>query len=386
MAKDFLQPLIKNVFPAKEGRNSTVGFVTFALEDDCKSALELQEPKIDGTFLNVKIAPDKKIFSKNSHEPAGPQNDPSKNISKNKARLIVRNISFKTDEKSLKSFFSNHGTVVDVNILKKADGKMVGCAFVEFKKVSDATAAIGAANGKQLLGRPIAVDWAVPKEVFAQKKTEFDVKEEDIKEEVDEEEEEESVQAKLETKPEEVSDDENEDSEDGERSDEDEENEEEFQDLEASNNIKENSVNNLSAVSKPHNLATGHDVDEQKTVFIRNISYDTEETDLAALMEENFGPVTFAKLVMDKQMGHPKGTGFVKFRKREHAEKCVEVMLLCFEGDFRSNSSSCCFAGWRGRRRCLPGQPSVSNHDGPEQGRGGTETARESAEGAEGQP
>merc|ERR1711936_639274 len=42
-------------------------------------------------------------------------------------------------------------------------------------------------------------------------------------------------------------------------------------------------------------------------------------------MEDNFGPVIFAKLVMDKQMGHPKGTGFVKFRKREHAEKCVQV-------------------------------------------------------------
>merc|ERR1719186_416326 len=45
---------------------------------------------------------------------------------------------------------------------------MVGCAFVEFKKVGDAGAAIKASNAAQFLGRTIAVDWAVPKEVFKQ--------------------------------------------------------------------------------------------------------------------------------------------------------------------------------------------------------------------------
>merc|ERR1712227_566471 len=74
-----------------------------------------------------------------------------------------------------------------------------------------------------------------------------------------------------------------------------------------------------------HNLKTGHVINEGKTVFIRNISYDSCEEDLGALMEEYFGPVVFAKLVWDKVMGHPKGTGFVKFKKREDAEKCVEV-------------------------------------------------------------
>merc|ERR1719438_49408 len=74
-----------------------------------------------------------------------------------------------------------------------------------------------------------------------------------------------------------------------------------------------------------HNLKTGHDINEGKTVFIRNISYDSCEEDLGALMEDYFGPVVFAKLVWDKVMGHPKGTGFVKFKKREDAEKCVQV-------------------------------------------------------------
>ena len=43
--------------------------------------------------------------------------------------------------------------VVDVNILKKADGRMVGCAFVEFKKVTEATNALKDLNSSQMLGR-----------------------------------------------------------------------------------------------------------------------------------------------------------------------------------------------------------------------------------------
>merc|ERR1719374_99194 len=64
---------------------------------------------------------------------------------------------------------------------------MVGCAFVEFKKVVEATKALKNLNASQFLGRTIAVDWAVPKEVFNNKnldnkieaKVEDDVKEED---------------------------------------------------------------------------------------------------------------------------------------------------------------------------------------------------------------
>ena len=43
--------------------------------------------------------------------------------------------------------------MVDVNILKKADGRMVGCAFVEFKKVTEATNALKDLNSSQMLGR-----------------------------------------------------------------------------------------------------------------------------------------------------------------------------------------------------------------------------------------
>ena len=53
------------------------------------------------------------------------------------------------------------------------------------------------------------------------------------------------------------------------------------------------------------------DVQEQRTVFIRNLSYDTTEE---AIMESfsTFGPIKYVKLVMDKDLERPKGI-FIRF-------------------------------------------------------------------------
>ena len=47
-----------------------------------------------------------------------------------------------------------------MNILKKADGRMVGCAFVEFKKVTEATNALKDLNSSQMLGRFVSHNFA----------------------------------------------------------------------------------------------------------------------------------------------------------------------------------------------------------------------------------
>ena len=286
------------------------------MQEDCQAALAMESPELGGSRLTFKMAPDRKIYNDKNNVKVG--QEPSSRISKTKARLIIRNLSFKSNEDSLKEFFSEHGQVVDVNILKKPDGRMVGCAFVEFKKIESATEAIKNANGSKFLNRPIAVDWAVPKEVFASQnpptgsdqteneETEKETEEVESKETVDQE--------KME---EEEAEDEDDDEEEDDEDDEDEMDEESGED----------EMEDEPKVSGPpaHNLKPGHDIPEGKTVFVRNISFDTEEEDLAALMSEYFGPVVFAKLVMDKEMGHPRGTGFVKFKKREDAEKSVEV-------------------------------------------------------------
>ena len=82
--------------------------------------------------------------------------------------MIIRNLSFKATDDKIKSHFSTYGDVVDVNILKKKDGKMVGCAFIQYSNIQEASKALKNLNGKPFLQRPIAIDWAVPKDQFQQ--------------------------------------------------------------------------------------------------------------------------------------------------------------------------------------------------------------------------
>lgn len=56
--------------------------------------------------------------------------------------------------------------MVDVNILSRADGRRVGCAFVQLSHVAEAAKAIKQLNGSTILGRPLAVDWAVSKKQY----------------------------------------------------------------------------------------------------------------------------------------------------------------------------------------------------------------------------
>ena len=83
-----------------------------------------------------------------------------------KSRIILRNVSFKVNEDIIKDEFKQFGRVVDVNIPKKADGKMFGFCFVGFDNIKSALKAIKEMNGKPLLGRTIAVDFALAKKKF----------------------------------------------------------------------------------------------------------------------------------------------------------------------------------------------------------------------------
>lgn len=85
---------------------------------------------------------------------------------KKKARLVVRNLSFKASEAQVKEHFSAVGEVTEVKILVKPDGKRVGCGFVQFSSVPEAAEAIKKLNRSDLVGRTIAVDWAVAKGLY----------------------------------------------------------------------------------------------------------------------------------------------------------------------------------------------------------------------------
>jgi len=75
-------------------------------------------------------------------------------------KLYVGNLSFTTTEESVRTLFSQHGTVEKVSLISDRDtGQPRGFGFVEMSS-SDAARAMQALNGTELDGRSLRVNEA----------------------------------------------------------------------------------------------------------------------------------------------------------------------------------------------------------------------------------
>jgi cold-inducible RNA-binding protein len=80
-------------------------------------------------------------------------------------KLYVGNLSFETTENDLQDLFEQHGAVSEVNLMMdRMTGKSRGFAFVTMNDGAQATAAMGALNGRELNGRALNVNEARPRE------------------------------------------------------------------------------------------------------------------------------------------------------------------------------------------------------------------------------
>ena len=78
--------------------------------------------------------------------------------------IYVGNLSFQTDDDTLRTTFAQFGAVEAVNIVRDRDsGQPRGFAFVEMSNDSEAATAMEQLNGSTLDGRQITVNEARPK-------------------------------------------------------------------------------------------------------------------------------------------------------------------------------------------------------------------------------
>ncbi|XP_048409881.1 RNA-binding protein 28 isoform X2 [Stegostoma tigrinum] len=352
---------IKHCFVVKEKGSQTCrgfGYVTFSLPADARKALK--EAKFyDGQKLSVSLAKKKLLGKKAATKEASKANTKQQAQKKlqRKARLIVRNLSFKCSEDDLKTLFSQYGTVLEVHIPRKEDGKMRGFAFVQLKNLLEAGKALKGMNLKEIKGRPVAVDWAVAKDKYsttvnlksagAESKDAVqasdkndECQQEDGMDSGDETEKEAAKESKVmqqqnvvskkrsATKEEKVvieaSDDETDDEEDA--SDEDA-SDEDASDEDASNEeVSEDDEEDEKPVKKKKLRKASHPVDvhEGRTIFIRNLSFDTEEDTLGEMLEQ-FGDLKYVCVVRHPDTEHSKGCAFAQFVTKESVQKCVEA-------------------------------------------------------------
>ncbi|XP_032499487.1 RNA-binding protein 28 isoform X1 [Phocoena sinus] len=345
------------------------GYVTFSMLEDVQRALK-EITTFEGCKITVTVAKKKlrnkskeKGKTENSESPKKELQPKKAKVADKKARIIIRNLSFKCSEDDLKTVFAQFGAVLEVNIPRKPDGKMRGFAFVQFKNLLEAGKALKSMNMKEIKGRTVAVDWAVAKDkykntqsasVAGEKKRpepkcqelgqengreEEDMEEEendggydDEEDDEEEEEDEENRESKL-TKPvqtqkraakraapaessEEEHSDDNSDLEERDRID-------GGEDLAQSDtNTEEQEEEVLKKKKKKRKLPS--DVNEGKTVFIRNLSFDSEEEDLGELLQQ-FGDLKYVRIVLHPDTEHSKGCAFAQFMTQEAAQKCLEA-------------------------------------------------------------
>ncbi|XP_066175055.1 RNA-binding protein 28 [Sylvia atricapilla] len=348
------------------------GYVTFSLPEDAGRALR-EPPELGGRRLAVTPArprarPEGKGKGPGAEEGEPPQAPPRPKKPRGpsrKARLILRNLSFQCSEDELRGLFTPFGPVLELNLPRKADGTPRGFAFVQLQNLREAAAALRGLNGAQLRGRLLAVDWAVAKDKYQgtqgppkapegmekgkgktgkEKEQGKEGEEGKKKEEEDEEEEEEEeeaaappprqtpkgksgIRARLEhkrkKKEEEAEEEEEEEQEEDEEKEEEDEDDEDEEDEEGEDDEEE------EAPRKRRQRPS--DVGEGRTVFIRNLSFDTEEEELEETLGQ-FGEVSYVRLVLHPHTGTPKGSAFAQFKTPEGAQKCIEAAQEGSEG------------------------------------------------------
>ncbi|KAM9698400.1 RNA-binding protein 28 isoform 1-T1 [Dama dama] len=346
------------------------GYVTFSMLEDVQRALK-EITTFEGRKINVTIAKKKlrnkskeKGKTENSESPKKELKPKKAKVADKKARLIIRNLSFKCSEDDLKTVFSQFGTILEVNIPRKPDGKMRGFAFVQFKNLLEAGKALKGVNMKEIKGRTVAVDWAVAKDKYKNTQStsvpgeekrpepehqklgqengreEEDMEEEENESDYDDDEEEEDKESKLPNpvqihkravkRPAPV------ESSDEEHSDDDRDLEERDsvdggEDLAQSDTSSEEQEEEEVSKKKKKKRKLPSDVNEGKTVFIRNLSFDSEEEDLGELLQQ-FGDLKYVRIVLHPDTEHSKGCAFAQFMTQEAAQKCLEAAFPEAEG------------------------------------------------------
>lgn len=201
-----------------------------------------------------------------------------KKLGKHGGRLIVRNIPFAIQEKTLKEWLEKVGTVKEVTVPMALDNKRnKGFAFVEYEKKNLAEKAIKSLNGKKLQNREISIDYALSKDKY-----QAQAKQEEISKDF---------------KPSAIT--------------------PELPQVNEEQSSEE--LENPKRDSAPKNQFY-----EGRVLFIMNLNYETEEEDLFDRFKD-FGKLNYVKIVRNIETGESKGTGFVCFQKAEIAEKVVKI-------------------------------------------------------------
>ena len=288
------------------------GFVTFADTEDARSAKEtFNKSTFEGQTINVETAEPRHRRNKDGEAPR-PAEDVSgssrhKPQSQPVSKLIVRNLpwSFKHPDQ-LAALFRNYGKIKHTTLPKKQPGLSPGYGFVILRGRKNAEKALESINGKEIEGRTLAVDWAIEKDAWdsLQNSTKTLETDDQASSSLDEEENDPNLVAPDATKQMYEVD--------------------SIQNIANISDIEDSSSQIEREETQQESRSTTSLGDNPSTLFVRNLSFETTDESLQAHFRQ-FGPVRYARIVLDHATGWTKGTGFVCFYEERDANSCLQA-------------------------------------------------------------
>ncbi|KAF2102841.1 RNA-binding domain-containing protein [Rhizodiscina lignyota] len=290
------------------------GFVTFTEAEDAQQACrEFDRSEFLGKTIRVELAQ-----PRHRDEEAGKTGDPDHTAARSSGehkgreeqqppRLIVRNLPWSIKEpEQLVNLFRSYGKIKHAAVPKKRSGEMIGFGIVLIRGRKNAEKAIAGINGKEVDGRTLAVDWAVDRDTWEKTKG---------AEVADEDEPAEQEAAKDGLEQDEAMSDA----------------EEELMDVDDLENV---SADGAVSADEDADLEEADDAlseeeDDQEdtgdgtTLFIRNLPFVCTDEDLYDHFRQ-FGPLRYARVVLDPNTERSRGTGFVCFFNKEDCETCLK--------------------------------------------------------------
>lgn len=312
------------------------GFVTFADPDDAKDAKEkLNNVEWEGRKLRLDVA-EPRNRGKDPKEKPDIDSEKEKRKAmleeaRRPAKLIVRNLPWSVKKpEHLAALFQSFGKVKYAD-LPNTNGKLKGFGFVTMRRRKHGQQALESINEKEIDGRTLAVDWAVDKQTwegqaqegkpsFTEKKEKKEKENVNDKDTANAKEDGKAKTAGKESTPTAEEDvaafmakhmgDLESEPESDEEDEEEEDNKEE----------KKPDTDEERPGPQPHKKLM---TDNSTTVFVRNLPYTVTDSQLKDFFR-NFGPVRYARIVMDKATDRPAGTGFVCFVNHEDCKACLK--------------------------------------------------------------
>ncbi|MCJ1458319.1 RNA recognition motif-containing protein [Mycoblastus sanguinarius] len=288
------------------------GFVTFADVEDAQCAKDAFNGSLfEGRKIKVELAePRHRQTDKDGHAVAtktktAPGRQKPEILPPPK--LIVRNLPWTIKEpEHLAQLFRSYGKVIHATLPKKKPGLSTGFGFVVLRGRKNAQKALVGVNGKEIEGRTLAVDWAVDKEFWEKSHAgSKEIGEGHITND---------SQAAKDNRSVKSEENEGVHVDDEPQSDIEREN---TSDSEDGRNESPEDQDNDDGAPPPQGLGNN-----TSTLFIRNLPFSSTDEKLKKHFDP-FGPVRYARVVLDLVTERSKGTGFVCFYRQEDAGTCL---------------------------------------------------------------